>query len=242
MSRHGHSLVEAIVALLAGTVVCAGVAALAATQQRLTDARVPRLGGAETVRIVTTVLRRELASLDPAADVGGAGSDTLSLRLYRGFAVVCSVAAGPRLFVRFRGEREADPTRDSLLPVLPPGSAPVPITASDHSDAPCPGEGELRVWRAEAPSIPGTPLLLFQRGTYSLSSKAFRVRHGAEGRQPLTGEWLDDRGSALLVDRDATGPAAVAVRLRFPGAGLTRALSVRFWNRFSDSPPAGAHP
>lgn len=229
--RRGHSLLEAIVALLSGAVVCGGVASLLVTDQRLAAARSPRLAREETIRIVTTVLRRELASIDPGADIRGAGGDSVALRLFRGFAVVCSLASGPRLLVRFQGEREPDPARDSVLPLLPPGAAALPLRSSGSSGAACAGAGALRVWDLGAGPPPGTPLLLFQQGTYAISGSAFRVRHGGEGRQPLTGEWLEDRSSSVSIRRDAWGAAVLAaVELGF-GTGLPgRAYRIDFRN------------
>ncbi len=228
-ARPGHSLPEAVVALLSGAVICAGLAAMLRTDERVARARTERLARLETARITAAVLHRELAVAEPTTDLAGFGSDTVALRLFRGFAVVCGSAADGAALVVYAGERQPDPTRDSLLPLLPAGAPALPLRSASRAAGACtlppaPVSGAGRAGIAEEPYAMdaggnvavGTPLLLFQPGIYALSGSALRVRHGDEGRQPLTGEWLDDRGTSLVVQAQGDAVRAhVAATLRF---------------------------
>ncbi len=228
-ARPGHSLLEAVTALLSGAIICAGLAALLRTDERVARARAERLARLETVRVTAAVLHRELSIAEPTTDLAGYGNDTVALRLFRGFAVACGSAADAEALVVYSGEREPDPTRDSLLPLLPAGAPALPLRSASRAPAACNvaplplaaagGSGvaqetyALDVGRNVAV---GTPLLLFQHGMYALSGSALRVRHGDEGRQPLTGEWLDDRGTSLVVQAQGAAAAAhVATTLSF---------------------------
>jgi len=263
--RRGASLVEALAALVAGTVACSGIAALLRADERLALARTRRLARTETVRIGAAVLRRELATIVPIEDIPGAGADTVRLRLFRGLAVTCAASGGDGVPVAYVGDRQPDPTRDSVLPLAPAaapafaltGSSRVPLTpatlaALDGGTGgaqPCAGlpadsgRGEVLWWRLGGSVSRGTPLLLFQHGTYAVSERALRLRYGNEGRQPLTGEWLDAGRSRLALLAPAAGADAayVDVRLYFPANMTERRLRLPFGNARS-SPPGGSPP
>lgn len=227
--RHGATLVEAVLALAAGTLICGAMAAMLGAGERLARARADRAGRTELIRVAASVLVREFSAADPAADLL-VGRDFVAGRLFRGLAVTCAPAQGGVVLVRWEGERLPDPAKDSVLPLLPPGSPPMALAASHRATAPCAGEGELLRWELQAVP-PGTPLLLFQHGTYSLAGSALRLRHGAEGRQPLTGEWLDsDRSGFALVPAGAAVGAAMELALAFRGAPPARRLRVAFAN------------
>ena len=261
--RPGASLIEALMALVAGTTAVAGIAVLLRADGRLALARTRRLARTETVRIGAAVLRRELATLLPLEDVRGAGADTVRLRLFRGLAVTCAAPGADGVPVAYVGDRQPDPARDSVLPLVPTGapalaltgSSRVPLTAGElaaldrGAGAPCAGlpadsgRGEVFLWRLARAVLPGTPLLLFQHGTYAVSERALRLRYGNEGRQPLTGEWLDSRRSRLDLLSPAAGPdaARIDVRLYFPANAAERRLRLPFGNARS-SPPGGSPP
>ncbi len=257
-ARSGASLPEAITAVLVGTIACACMAALLHGGERLAEARARRLARLETIRITAGVLRRELAVSDPAADLDGAGRDSVALRLFRGLAVACSTIAQGRVLVAYAGEREPDPARDSLLPLAPPGAAPLPLRAAARAPAPCPaapataaaaplaspgaqGAGGWYVLDTPTAAAAATPFLLFQHGTYALGEGALRVRHGAEGRQPLTGEWLDDRRTTLVLRPERDPPVArVDVTLAFRAAGPPARLRLPLPNTLPPAAVAGA--
>ncbi len=232
-ARPGYSLLEALTAVLGGAVACASMAALLHAGDRLAEARTRRLARLETIRIADGVLRRELGVADPAVDVAGAGQDSIALRLFRGLAVVCGAADGGGALLAFGGEREPDPARDSLLPLVPPGAQPWPLRGVARAAEPCPAVPPPGGVGPPAPPVSGcfavdigstpargTVLLLFQHGTYALSGAALRVRHGGEGRQPLTGEWLDDRRTSLVLRATSDPPSArLDAVLAFPATG-----------------------
>ena len=239
LARPGATLVEAVAALTAGAFVLAGLATLFNAEQRLAASRAARVTRTETVRLTAGVLRSELSALVPDQDIGGISRDTLALRLFRGFAVTCAPATpGGAVAVRFEGPRDPDPAKDSIL-VLPDGPA-LPLLASGQSPSTCPGSGTLLSWELPAPLARGTPLLLFERGVYALSSGALRLRHGREGRQPLTAEVLRD-ASTRFVPQSAGGvnPSlrALSVSLSFASPRLDRRLRVPFLTPDSTSWP-----
>jgi len=238
-ARAGATLVEAVAALTAGAFVCAGMAALFQAEQRLAGSRAARLARVETDRLVAGVLRSELSTLVPDEDVGGTSGDTLALRLFRGLAVTCTPPAGAgSVPVRFEGARDPDPTKDSVI-VLPAGPT-MPLLASGRSASPCPGSGTLLLWELPAPVAQGTPLLLFERGTYALSGGALRLRRGREGRQPLTAELLRDAGSRFAPQYGGGGNATlrgVSISLSFASPRLERRIRIPFLNPDSTSWP-----
>lgn len=235
--RPGATLIEAMCALLAGAIACGAIAALLHADERLARARARRLERMETVRIAATVLRRELVVTEPTADIAGAGRDTLALRLFRGFAVTCAPAADGAVLVAYSGERLPDPTRDSVLPLLPAGVAPQPLVAVAAAPGSCGAEARpLRLTLPLAPPL-GTPLLVFQHGTYALSQSALRVRHGGEGRQPLTLDVLDDSRTQLDLRAGAAEAARADVVLAFKGTGIARRLRLTLPN--AAEPPGG---
>lgn len=247
MGRPGVSLLEAVLALAAGAVVVGSVAGLVRADERLAFARAKRLARDETVRIAAVVLHREVAALDRATDVRAVGRDSAALRLFRGFAVTCAPPVGAAVAVRFTGAREPDPAKDSILPLALPTAAPLPLwsstrgaTCSAAGPPPQPGEEDL-AWELPADpglALPGTPLLLFQSGTYALSDAALRVRHGGEGRQPLTGEWLDSRNSSFTLSADTASFAHLLLDLSFKGVPVRRRLRVPFNNAASTAEAA----
>ncbi len=255
--RSGASLLEAMTAVLAGAVACACMAALLHADERLAEARARRLARLETIRIADGVLRRELSVADPAADLDGAGRDSVALRLFRGLVVVCGATADGRVLAAYAGEREPDPVRDSLLPLSPAGAVALPLRAASRAPAPCPAAAAATADPLTSPGAPppavggwyaldapaaataGTAFLLFQHSTYALSDAALRVRHGAEGRQPLTGEWLENRRTTLVLraGHDPTA-ARVEVTLAFTFAGGMVRLRLPLPNTLA--PAAGA--
>jgi hypothetical protein len=247
-ARAGASLLEALLALFAGGVMIASVAGLVRADERLAYARAGRLARGETVRVAAAVLQRELGAT-VGADIRATGRDSIALRLFRGIAVTCAAPVGAAVRVRFLGARAPDPARDSLLSLAGPWSPPLPVlsvapgTGCAGAAAPAAAPGvvhndlTLELPADATPGIgPGTPLLLFQSGTYALSEAAFRVRHGGEGRQPLTGEWLDVRFSAFGFPADTIGLAHLDVALAFKATPVRRRLRLPLRN----AAPTGA--
>ena len=190
----GFTLVETLIALLLGLfLVHAGLDALRrvdAARERIaarTDALV-------ALRVSRHVLRRETRHAVAGAD-WSVGGDSLSLRAFRGAAVVCGLGGAPTdILVSYRGDRAPDPTKDSILLLTPEGRSSVhALVGTAATTAPCAAldSADAALWTLDAPV--GEDVVaakLFERGSYHLSGSALRYRRGPGGRQPLTPEVL----------------------------------------------------
>jgi hypothetical protein len=188
--RGGFTAPEALVALLLGLfVVHLGFSTLErvrAVQGRLTA----RTDALVAMRVARHALRRELgfgrAGVDWRAD-----GDSLSLRAFRGVALICPGGGSTdRITVRFTGDRSPDPAKDSLLVVLPEGREEIRrLVAVGSASSGCAAvpESKLETWQLDAP-VSGAAVVarLFERGSYHLAASALRYRRGFSGRQPLT--------------------------------------------------------
>ena len=192
--KGGFTLVEVLVALLLGLfLVHAGLDALArldAARRRIsarTDALV-------ALRVSRHVLRREtrhgVAGIDWVA-----GGDSISIRAFRGAAVVCGPAGAPtEIVVSYRGDRAPDPTKDSVLLVTGEGARTVrALVGTAAAPTPCAMLDTVgaALWRLDAPVLASVVAAkLFERGSYHVSGAALRYERGPGGRQPLTPEVL----------------------------------------------------
>ena len=217
-ARGGVSVPEALVALLLGFFVVHfafdTLARVTSVQARLAA----RSDGLVALRVARYVLRRELRHGRPGRDWSFV-DDSLSVRAFRGTALVCpSDSAATELVVAYRGDRGADPTKDSVLLFTAAGESVVrALVSAGSAPPPCAvgPVGSLATWRLDD-DAPAKIVLarLFERGSYHLSGSALRYRRGLSGRQPLTPEvwsgatrWTRS-GSRLGVDllpRDADG-------------------------------------
>jgi len=192
-ARSGATIAEAIVALVIGLLVLQlGLSTLA--RFRSVQARLVARGDAlVTLRVGRHVLRRELrygvADRDWLAD-----ADSLSLRAFRGTALLCQVdSAAAEVVVTYAGERAPDATKDSVLFVGVAGDVTVRALVGVAAAPPCSGTppGSPARWRLDGPAPRDAVMArLFERGSYHLSGAALRYRRGASGRQPLTPEVL----------------------------------------------------
>ena len=190
----GFTLVEVLVALLLGLfLVHAGLDAL----RRLDAARTrisARTDALVALRVGRHVLRREtrhgFAGTDWVAD-----GDSLSIRAFRGAALVCGSGQDPTdLVVSYRGDRAPDPTKDSVVLVTPRGTRTVhALVGSAVATSRCVllDSAGAAVWTLEPPAPEDVVAAkLFERGSYHVSGAALRYRRGPGGRQPLTPEVL----------------------------------------------------
>jgi Tfp pilus assembly protein PilV len=199
--RAGVSAPEALVALLLGLFVAhLGLSALARmrTVQTGLASRADALIAQRVARLVLrTELRRGRAGTDWVAD-----GDSVSLRAFRGTAWICpNDTAATEVLVSYGGDREPDPTKDSVVVVGAEGTEELRALVQVRS-APgaCgrSGPGAPQAWRFDAPIPRGSVAArLYERGSYHVSSAALRYRRGASGRQPLTPEvWSEASGFA----------------------------------------------
>ncbi len=198
--RPGYLLAEGLVVLALSVLVGAALCTALITQGRLARAVAQRIAHNAAARFTLHVLPAELRYADPATDVRVAAADSIAGRWVRSTGVVCDVQ-GTVAWLRLRGIRAPDATKDSLLLVGDAGEIVVrPLTwaADDAHCATQPGE---RVYRTStASAVPRAAVaLIFESGTYYLSQRALRYRLGGEGRQPLTEEFLRDAGSGIAL-------------------------------------------
>lgn len=211
--RPGVSLVELAVAIVVFGLLAAALAGVVRSATSAARTHAARTLDAEAVRVPTTVLRRELRTLDPRADVAAVARDTLTVRAVRGGGVVCG-REPDALTVRYRGVRAPDPDKDSVLLVdalsgVEIAAALAGTVTDPDGCAPYDGETVYR-WTTTATAPPGTVVLLFESGSYHLVDRAFRYRRGLGGRQPLTTERIDVDGSGFAWSPDGTAPTGDA--------------------------------
>ena len=114
------------------------------------------------------------------------------LRAFRGTGIVCPPdGISNELVVSFRGDRQPDPEKDSVLLIGVDGSRTVAGLSGVGTAQEACGVGPRppALWRLDRP-VPVDIVLarLFERGSYHLSGSALRYRRGGSGRQPLTPE------------------------------------------------------
>lgn len=214
-TRPGTSLVEIAFGIMVVGMVLGGVAGALASGEKLARHHRDRVTDTEARRVTRSVLTSELRYLDPRVEIGSIAPDSIDIRVPRGNAVVCA-AVGQAILVRFRGLREPEPAKDSVIVITDIGdprilglSASVPVSEGCAVH----GDESTHRWSIGATLPPGTLLLLFERGTYHLADGAFRYRRGAAGRQPLTTEFIvDDRsGFQVIVPAGVAEPGLRSV-------------------------------
>lgn len=212
MIRPGFALIEVVVAGALATIVLASAALLLQAQSRLASNTSFRSEQNDAARAALLTLRAELQPLAPAFDMRAVARDSIASRIFRGVGVVCGFRSATN-YVRFHGLRLPDPAKDSVVQVGIENSSEL-ISVTDAPSA-CPHRADEQVlamtWPAPAPV--GSVWLVFESGAYHLSTNALRYRRGAETRQPITAEVLNDRASAFYSVVDSA-MRAVRVHLR----------------------------
>jgi hypothetical protein len=217
-ARYGFTLVEAMVSATLGTLLLGTLAATLIVHERLARSQAEHLARADALRTHAVILRAELRMIDPGEDLRAVSTDSLALRTFRGLGVVCT-SANDTLVTAYRGLREPDPAKDSILLLGEAVSGVYPLLNVDPGpgEPSCPLTAAARTLRFRIPGpAPRAALaLVFESGTYFVSANAFRYRRGTEGRQPLTPEWLDN-ASAFRTIRAAGDSTlrGVAIDLR----------------------------
>ena len=195
MRSRGFSIPELLVALLLLGVVVQGGWSLLATFRRAAEAAQETGEALETARTVAWILGQELSGGGPETVWWEGSGDSLSLRAFRGMALVRGWTESGELVVCFRGLRNPAPEKDSLLVLAGDGRwQALNLMARRVGAGGCwdGAEGQEEVWAVEGGGeIRGLHLArLFERGSYHLAGGAFRYRSGGGGRQPLTVENL----------------------------------------------------
>jgi hypothetical protein len=172
------------------SLVMAVIAGICVAQMRLARAAAEQAATAEAVRTVTSVLAGEARRM-MAVDVSAWSADSVALRAFRGSGTPCGVTSGGVL-VRYTGDRLPDPLKDSILVAGTEPEHAAMLLESLPAAGMCmarPGEAVLELRMAGI--VPqNTVLLVFESGSYHLTTNALRYRIGAAGRQPVTAEVL----------------------------------------------------
>ena len=184
--RRGYSLVELLMALLLTALIGAVLLGLLLAQLALARVTAQRALTAEATRTTLQVIGGEVRRSHPV-DMRALSADSLALRSFRGTGIVCAVS-GSELRLRYRGDRLPDASKDSML-LLPSGRVTHFVDTGPAPHACNAQAGEAVVFIRVPGFVPDdAAALVFESGAYFLSSRAFRYRLGAEGRQPLTAE------------------------------------------------------
>lgn len=216
--RGGHTLVELLVGMLVLGLLTTVSIGLLAVELRLVREAASLAEAGNAARFAARLLRAELRPVVPGPDVRGQGLDSTSQRVFRGSGIVCS-ASGTSAEVRYRGIRDPDPAKDSVLLLTPAGEFAAPLVSVGPPAAPAcvASPGELRFHLAWADTlVPGPTLLVFESGTWHLSGGALRYERGAGGRQPVTAAVLNDDSTDITAE--AVAGATTAIRLRLSAA------------------------
>lgn len=224
--RAGHTLVEALVAMVLTGLVATALAGAFVTAAHSAARLAQRLALDDATRTTASVLPAELRAVWPASDLGAMTADSIAFRIFRGVLITCDSAAGS-VSGWYRGLRALDPRKDSLLWLRPAGRDTVQSASGVNVTASCPDRAGWQRLSVSGPAAPPASLLLaFERGGYHLQGSALRYSRGRAGRQPVTGSLL------------ATPPSAFTV-IGAGEAGLPLAIEVLLMAR-DDIPVAGA--
>lgn len=212
--RPGLSLIELTVALWLASLITAIVVSLLLTESRIAGHTADRAEVLEATRTGAAVLHADLAALDPLSDVHLAEPESLTLRVFRGVGVVCGFA-GPDPLVRYRGVRQPDPQKDSVIVLT---ASPRPraeiLSFASPAVAGCAVSAGEELFLIRLATVPSASDLLafYEVGSYHLE-RALRYRRGAGGRQPITAEVFADSSRVAAF----SGTTALTVEL-FPEA------------------------
>jgi len=209
-ARAGMTLLEVMAALVITALLLSVLLGLLLAQVRLARTAAQRVLAADAVRTAAAVIDGEVQRAAPV-DVRAFSADSLALRSFRGTAVACGHGAGHAI-VRYRGDRLPDEHKDSVLVIRGDGSVAAVALLSVAASAACTARAvdEAVLQLRTIPYLRAAAVMIvFESGSYYLTSRALRYRLGAEGRQPLTAEAFRDAATAFV----STGDAGVRYRL-----------------------------
>lgn len=196
--RAGAALLELITAAVLLGIVGIICTTLIHAQASLIRTVSEHIAVAETLRSARTIVARDVRILD-SADIHAVAGDSISIRVFRGWGIVCAAANGI-VTVRYQGLRQPDATKDSMLVFGEDRAGTFQGTSPLNSD--CPRHPDEQILGL-SPSISvraGALLLFYETGAYHLAVNALRYRRGNEGRQPLTDELIDHRRSSFALE------------------------------------------
>lgn len=202
--RGGFTLLELVAVLGLATLVGGALVGVLLVQLSVARSVAASAARREGVRTTFAVISAELRRVHPV-DIRGMAPDSLALRSFRGIGVPCS-ASGHSLRVAWRGDRGPDAAKDSALVITAAGERAVALTDGRPLHGCSLETGEAGWLMTFAGDVSDAELVLvYETGRYYLSSRALRYRLGAEGRQPLTGEYFRSPATRFLPPSGAGG-------------------------------------
>lgn len=210
------TLLEVLTAVAITGILLSVIAGLLAAQVRIARTTAARVVSADAIRTSIAVIGGELQRAT-AADLHAFSVDSIALRFFRGTGVVCGGAA-MRTYVDYRGDRQPDERKDSVVVIRDDGSSGAAALIGARVVDTCAPQTGAVTW--EMRTLPHEPraalLLLFESGSYYLTSRALRYRLGAEGRQPLTTESFRDAATSFT----AFDSTRIRFRLHVTGSAV----------------------
>jgi hypothetical protein len=210
--RRGTALIEAMIAGVLLSIVAAAGATLLRAQSRISQNATLRSERNDATRSALLTLQAELSAIAPLTDLRAIARDSIAARIFRGIAIVCGYRS-ETIFVRYRGLRLPDATKDSALQIGAENVVAIKtVGVSPPTCALARGEQVLALNLGTRP-MSQSMWLVFETGAYLLNGHALRYRRGAESRQPITNEVIDARGSSFRLKQDSV-TAQIAIELR----------------------------
>ncbi len=208
-------------------------------QRRVATRLVHQMEVISARRLAATAMSRDLRRGVAGRDWLAPMDDSLALRVFRGWGLVCPGGEARRgvTVVAYRGERTPNPAKDSVLVLTDGGWFPADLVHRSRTTQPlCPDglDSDTELWALDPP-ISGVLMRVFERGSYHVAGGALRYRRGRGGRQPLTAEVF--AGSSTL--QGARG--RILLRLdsdREPWGDNAWSVGISLWPREVSSPGA----
>jgi hypothetical protein len=200
--RSGVALVEALLVATLLSLVAAGGTAVLRAQTRIAGDVTTRSERNDAARAVLLTLRAELYAVEPRTDLRAHTRDSIATRVFRGVAIVCG-HRDSLTFMRYRGLRLPDATKDSALQLGVENVVAIGVSAAQGASCVhLPNEQVLSL-HLSAHATLGSMWILFETGTYELSSNALRYHRDGDVRQPLTNEVIDVTRSGFYFQADS---------------------------------------
>ena len=199
----GFSLPEAITALLLVTILIQVSWGVMSAQRAATERLEDRIELLSARQMVRWVLEEEIRAGLPGRDWQVPTGDSVALRAFRGWALVCpreEPTSPEEVVVCQRGIRNADSRKDSVLVLSGDGRwSAARLARREISHGACPGESDFREerWELDPPVPDAVFARVYESGAYFIRDGALRYRRGRGGRQPLTPQRIDLRGERL---------------------------------------------
>ena len=201
--RRGSALIEALLASVLLTLVAATAATVLRAQSRIANDVSLRGERNDAVRSALLTLQAELQSIDPRTDLRAVGRDSIATRIFRGIAIVCG-SRDSITFARYRGLRLPDGAKDSALQLGVENVVAIQTAGTSAQTCFPATDDQVLALNLGIVPAPNSTWLIFETGSYHLSTNALRYRRGAESRQPITSEIIDDRYSSFRATGDTS--------------------------------------